>query len=100
MSAVAEDQKRWWRETGKPQLNLILWAAWNPIAVGVPLDEYESYTAPLLSLLQRGEPVERIADELHEYRTALMGLPSDRERDLEVARTLRAWHHWVVEGGD
>jgi hypothetical protein len=53
-----------------------------------------------LSLLQRGEPVERIADELHEYRTALMGLPSDRERDLEVAHTLRAWHHWVVEGGD
>lgn len=100
MSAVDDNQKRWWRETGQPHLNLILWAAWNPIGVGVPLDEYTSYTAPLLSLLQRGEPVERVAEELHEFRTESMGLPSDRERDLEVAQTLKSWHQWSVEGGD
>ena len=32
-------------------VNLILWAAWDPIGCGVPVDEYESYAPQILALL-------------------------------------------------
>jgi hypothetical protein len=91
------ERARWWRNAGEAQLSLLLWAVWDPLGAGVPLDEYENYAGPLFSLLERGESIERIAQELDRFRTESMQSPSDRERDLMVAEKLRAWHYWAVE---
>lgn len=82
----------WWRHTGEEELRLILWAAWDPIGVGVPRDEYETYAPRLASILRNGATPEDIAAALGQWRTESMGLPPDPDSDLTVALKVRDWY--------
>jgi hypothetical protein len=111
---------RWWRSTGNRDLTLLLWAAWNPIGT-CPLDEYESYSPMVASMLRQAheadmplaeqaddddvqrernqlsaQAVERLAAALAEVRTVQMGLPSDTTADQRAASILLDWHEWSM----
>ncbi len=71
---------------------------WDPIGVfpnwkdSPARDEYDSYAPQVLSLLYAGDSLEEVADHLERLRTGDMGMPSNRQRDLEVASKLLALH--------
>jgi hypothetical protein len=78
--------------TGEEELHLILWAAWGPIGVSVPRDEYETYAPRLASILRNGATPEDIAAALGEWRTESMGLPPEPDSDLTVALKFADWY--------
>lgn len=64
---------------------------WDPIGVHdepMAQDEYDSYIPVLYRLLVEGTDDERIASHLQHIR-ADMGLSSQRDHDLAIARRLR-----------
>jgi hypothetical protein len=73
-------------------VNLILWAAWDPIGCGVPTDEYESYAPQILGLLRQGSPIEEVMAMLSALRTGQIGLEPNPPADREVARKLTDWY--------
>lgn len=89
------DEKKRWREHGS-ELSLILWAVWDPIAAGVPLDEYESYAPGVWRLLQQGANENEIASHLADVRERAIevGGPED---DRRAASKLRDWWYWRFE---
>jgi hypothetical protein len=91
----ARASARWWRDVGRGQLSLLLWALWDPIDAGLPIDEYENYSDRLFSLLERDASPEQLADELEAIRTGMMGQSAERRADLRVAEKLREWHSWA-----
>ncbi len=88
----AGDEKQRWRRYG-PELCLLLWATWDPIGVGVPLDEYDNYAPPVWTLLARGASEEEIALHLRDVRRRMMEVGSD-EHDTRAASKLWEWWHW------
>jgi hypothetical protein len=88
-------EKERWRQYG-PELRLILWAAWDPIGAGVPLDEYDSYAPQVWELLRRGADTDEIAAHLRGVRQRLMGLAGD-EHDARAADKLSQWWHSRVD---
>ena len=74
------------------ELNLLLWAVWNPIGVDVPLDEYESYVPIVWKLLSEHADVGEIAAELDRIAHQRMGVSSVRGR--ETAERLSQWWYW------
>ncbi len=85
---------------GHAELCLVLWAAWDPIPAGVPLDEYERYVWPLAGLLRKAAPHQQLAARLRELRTDEIGLEPDDESDARAAHKLQDWYHWRVEDPD
>jgi hypothetical protein len=71
------------------QINQVLHKEWNPIAGGVPEDEYESYAGPIATLLLKGASDSELAAYLDRAETESMGLggslPSDRFRVVIAA---------------
>jgi hypothetical protein len=61
-------RKGWWTKERLRELDLILWAAWDPIGAGVPSDEYEMYAPQIAQLLESGADEKAIADELKRVR--------------------------------
>jgi hypothetical protein len=59
----AEAQKERFRRY-TPELGLLLWAVWDPIGAGVPLDEYETYVPTIWRLLQEHAGAEAVSAEL------------------------------------
>jgi hypothetical protein len=82
------DWSRWWQRRGREQLELILWAAWDPIGQGVPRDEYSGQALLLAKELRRGRAVDQIAEWLN--RNALAA--TDPETDREVAAKVVDWY--------
>jgi hypothetical protein len=58
----------WWTKERLRELDLILWAAWDPIGAGAPPDEYEMYAPQIAQLLESGADEKAIADELKRVR--------------------------------
>ena len=93
---------RHWREENPQlfELNLILWAAWDPI--GSPAtDEYSSYVPQILALLHthwsseesdEDDSFEALVAELSKLRTEWMGLPPNRHEDVNAAIKLCDWY--------
>lgn len=123
---VSSDWSNWWRERGDERLTLLLWAVWDPVG-SVPLDEYESYAAPVASLLrkhheadlelvaadpdvsdstqrQRNKLVkpaaEEIASLLAKVRDERMNLPPDLDVDRRAADTFIDWYGWEMDALD
>jgi hypothetical protein len=85
-----EAKKRF--RTYAPELELLLWAVWNPIRVDVPLDEYESYVPVIWRLLSEGAGVDAVFSELKRICEEQMGGCGGRER--EAAERLTEWWYW------
>ena len=70
----------------------LLFAEWDPIGVnglGGPQDEYDSYAAGLMRLIEGGADEYRVAHRLGELARVSMGISHvDQERDRRVARQL------------
>jgi hypothetical protein len=81
----AGDEKQRWRRYG-PEFCLLLWATWDPIGVGVPLDEYDNYAPPVWTLLARGASEEEIASHLRDVRERMMEVGGD-EQDARLRRS-------------
>ena len=90
MDAAAEKER--WRRYG-PELRLILWAAWDPIDVGVPLDEYDTYAPQVWELLGRGASEDEVAAHLRNIRERSIEVGS-HEQDIRAAEKLWEWWHW------
>jgi hypothetical protein len=75
-----------------PELNLLLWALWNPIGASVPLDEYESYVPPIWKLLVVDASVEDIAAELRRIEQDQMDSAGNGTQ--AVAERLKDWWYW------
>ena len=78
------------------QLNLILWAAWDPIGLGVPTDEYASYAPRILALLQAGSREAVVAEELSRIRTEQIGAVGRPGADSHGADKLCEWYEEVT----
>jgi hypothetical protein len=96
----AREFAKWWKQRGRDDFTLVLWAAWNPIGFPVPLNEYEDYSDRLISLLGKESTVDEIAAELGRIRTETMGMQPEPRLDEIAADTLKWWHYWAVEECD
>jgi hypothetical protein len=95
----ASQWAQWWERQGEAELRLVLWAAWDPIDVGAPRDEYSWYAPRLASLLRGGAKTDDVAAALSEWRTGRMGLPPDPVADLRAAEKIWDWYEPVNEAG-
>jgi hypothetical protein len=78
-----------WRRFA-PRIRQILWAHWDPIRANVPEDEYDSYIAPVLRLLEGGADRTKLAARLSEIAEDGMACPIPSERAHAVAEMLLA----------
>jgi hypothetical protein len=78
-----------------------LWCGWDPIgclqAPNWPRDEYDSYLAPCLSLLQRGATEREITEYLEWAAYRNMGLSATTVPPATFATQLLAW--WQARNG-
>lgn len=77
-----------------PELELLLWAVWNPIGL-CPLDEYRRYVPAIWNLLAERAGAEAIAAELK--RVCDEWLEVDRGNNEETATLLADWWYWRFE---
>lgn len=75
-----------------PELELLLWAVWDPIGAGVPLDEYAGYAPMVWGLLERGAAVEEVAALLTKIAVDRIGAPGDTSE--YAAERLMQWWYW------
>jgi len=67
----------------------LLRTEWEPIGVGVPIGEYNSYAMQAVLRARRHDSAEKIANYLTKVETRTIGLnlvPGVRERNLKVAQ--------------
>jgi hypothetical protein len=75
-----------------PELELLLWAVWDPIGVGVPLDEYANYVPGIWRLLDEQAGPEAISAELK--RICDEAIEMDAGTNDQAAERLTAWWYW------
>ena len=83
--------REWWRQQGAAELNLILWALWDPIGCGVPRDEYESYAGSIVRAVAEGS-TQDVAALLHRIRTEQIGLEPSYREDWFTALKIGEWY--------
>ena len=73
------------------EIDWILWNDWDPIGIndyGGPSDEYRSYVSEIHKLLKKTNEEEKIAKHLDSIVTEQMGMNSDINGNLIIARLL------------
>ena len=95
----AREWREFWRERGMRELQLVLWASWEPIG-GAPPDEYDRYAFRIASLLGSRASREALAGELHRIRHEHLGVDADPGRDEHAAEKIGAWFERCVGTGD
>ena len=75
-----------------PELGLLLWAVWDPIGAGVPIDEYESYVPVIWKLLEEHVGIEAVSTALAQIAEERIGL--DRGTSRSAAERLTQWWYW------
>jgi hypothetical protein len=75
-----------------PELELLLWAVWDPIGAGVPIDEYESYVPVIWKLLHERAGAEVVSTALAQIAEERIGL--DRGTSRSAAERLTQWWYW------
>ena len=81
------NSKELWKEVDR-----ILWEDWDPIGVndyGGPDDEYRGYVSSIIRLLEDGADESTIAKLLHEHANGHMGLLTEIEDHIAVAKQLK-----------
>jgi hypothetical protein len=89
---VSREWANWWKRQGERELSLILWAAWNPVASGVPTDEFDSYASQVGRLLRERAQVEAIERYLKDIRESMLGDHGPWDADAETAELLSVWY--------
>jgi hypothetical protein len=82
-------------DTKLQMVKVVLHWHWDPIGVrGIEeaKDEHDSYAPPVLELLERGSADEEVAAYLACVETEKMGLNPHREKNADVAASLRELH--------
>jgi hypothetical protein len=75
---------------------LVLWAAWDPIGGGVPLDEYSWYCDRLSALLRKARPTSELEAALSEFGRERIGLDPDPATDAAAAEKVQWWYDWAM----
>jgi hypothetical protein len=86
----AGDWRAFWQVRGMRELQLLLWAAWDPMDDGSP-GEYDDYALRVASLLGSRASGEAIAAELGRIRRDELGLEPDDAEDARAADKITAW---------
>lgn len=94
VDSAAKDEKDRFR-THSTELGLLLWALWNPIGAGVPLDEYDTYVPTIWRMLAEHAGPEVVAAEL--ARISEEQIEVDRGTSLHAATRLTQWWYWRFE---
>jgi hypothetical protein len=100
---MAPDQWRaWFASQGRADLNLLLFAIWDPIGVSdtaISAGEYENYVVDVVPYVRDDDPA-GLADYLRHVATEAMGL-SRSERPVDAARRVINGAHasaWIWAG--
>ena len=91
----AGEWRKFWRVRGMRELQLVLWASWDPIG-GTPQGEYDRYAFRIASLLGSRASREALADELGRIRRENLGGDADPERDAYAAGKVGDWFDHCV----
>ena len=83
--------REFWKARGMRELRLLVWAMWDPIGCGVPIDEYDGYLFRIASLLGSRASEQALADELARIRRDEIGLPPDEGADARAAQKIALW---------
>jgi len=75
-----------------PELGLLLWAVWDPLGAGVPIDEYDNYVPLIWKLLDEHAGAEAVVAELTRICTERIGM--DAGTNQTAAELLTAWWYW------
>jgi hypothetical protein len=86
----AGDWRAFWEARGMRELQVLVWAAWDPIAGG-PSREYDGYALRVASLLGSRAPCDAIAAELGRIRRNELGLEPDPNEDARAAAKITTW---------
>ena len=74
------------------ELELLLWAVWDPICAGVPLDEYANYVPIIWRLLDAQAGAEALSAELKRICDERIGM--DAGTNDQAGELLTAWWYW------
>jgi len=88
--AAAMSARGWrafWRVRGMQELQLVLWASWDPIG-GTPPGEYDGYAFRIASLLASRASREALAEELGRIRRDEIRIEADPQRDAHAAEKI------------
>ena len=65
---------------------------WDPIGCGVPYDEYDSYSGPIVSMLDHEKEKEEIVEYLRSICEEHIGIsPHPKERAEKIVDDLKIW---------
>lgn len=87
------EQKKFISKKMKELSNLL--NKWNPIGVSVPEDEYDCFTGPILSLLQRNKSKRELIDFLNTHLKQHIGIDPEPLKPDEFAEKIMQW--WKAE---
>ena len=90
------DKKQFKKAIAEEQKELIcMLNEWDPIGIlpgeGGPLDEYDCFAGPILSLLHRGESKEKLITFLNEHLKNHIGLEPKFSKPTEFANKIMNW---------
>jgi hypothetical protein len=86
----AGDWRAFWEARGMRELQLLLWAGWDPTDDGSP-GEYDGHALRVASLLGSRASRESIAAELGRIRRDELGLLPEPAQDARAADKITAW---------
>jgi len=95
----AREWREFWRQRGMRELQLVLWATWDPIG-RTPPGEYDAYAFRIASLLGSRASREALVQELGRIRRELPHDDGDRERDAYAAEKIGDWFDYSVRTRD
>jgi len=95
----AREWREFWKTRGMRELQLVLWAAWDPIG-GTPPGEYDRYAFRIASLLGSRATCAAVADELGRIRRDVLDEEPNRERDREAAQKISDWFEHSIRTRD
>jgi hypothetical protein len=95
----AGEWRKFWRERGLRELQLVLRASWDPSG-GTPPCEYDRYAFRIASLLGSRASREALAAELGRIRREHLGADADPERDEHAAEKVGDWFDHCVRTRD
>jgi hypothetical protein len=84
---TAREWREFWRVRGMRELQLVLWASWDPIG-GTPPGEYHAYAFRIASLLGSRASRDALADELGGIRRDKIGIEPNRQQDAYAAEKI------------
>jgi hypothetical protein len=86
----ARDWRAFWQARGMRELQLLLWAAWDPIDEVEP-GGYDGYALRLATLLGSRASRDAIEAELGRIRRDELGLQPEPAQDARAADKITAW---------